>query len=58
MQSLGGKLVGKRPLGRPRLTREDNTKMGHREVGSGAWIGLIWHMWQAVVNALMNLRAP
>jgi len=32
---LVGKPEGKRPLGRPRLRREDNIKMGLQEVGSG-----------------------
>jgi len=35
---------GKRPLGRPMRSWEDNIKMGLQEVGCGrgAWIGLIW----------------
>jgi hypothetical protein len=35
---------GKRPLGRPRHTWEDNIKMGLLEAGWGwgAWTGLIW----------------
>jgi hypothetical protein len=39
---LGGKPVGKRPLGRPRHNWEDNMKMNLKEVGCGAWTGLIW----------------
>jgi hypothetical protein len=42
IQSLVGKLEGKRPLGRPRLRWEDDIKMDLHEVGCGAWIGLIW----------------
>jgi hypothetical protein len=33
--------VGGRPLGRPRRRWEDNVKMDLREVGWGAWTGLI-----------------
>jgi hypothetical protein len=33
---------GRRPLGRPRRRWEDNIKMDLREVGWGAWTGLIW----------------
>ena len=32
---LVGKYEGKRPLGRPRLRREDNIKMDVQEVGCG-----------------------
>ena len=38
---LVGKPVGKRPLGRPRLRWEDNTKMDLQEVvGCGDWMVL------------------
>ena len=38
-----GKPEGKRPLGRPRSTWEDNIKMGLQEAGwMGPWTGLIW----------------
>jgi hypothetical protein len=39
---LVGKPEGKRPLGRPRRTLEDNIKMDVQEVGCGVldWIGL------------------
>jgi hypothetical protein len=53
---------GKRPLGRPRLTLEDNIKMNLREIGWGGidWIGLAqdrdW--WRVLVNLVMNLRVP
>ena len=33
---------GERPLGRPRLTWEDNIKIDLQEVGSGEWTELIW----------------
>ena len=33
---------GKRPLGRPRHTREGNIKMDLQEVEWGKWIVLMW----------------
>jgi hypothetical protein len=42
---LVGKPEGKRPLGRPRRTREDGIKMDHRESGwggGGVWSGFTW----------------
>jgi hypothetical protein len=57
---LVGKPEGKRPLGRPRHRWEDNIRMDLQEVGSGGvdWIGLAQDRdrWQAIVNAVMNLR--
>ena len=57
-----GKPEGKRPLGRPRRKWEDNIKMDLQEVGCGGmdWIELAYDMdrWQALVNAVMNLRVP
>jgi hypothetical protein len=57
-----GKLEGKRPLGRPKHTWEDNIKMDLQEVGCGSidWIKLAQdrNKWQALVNAVMNIRAP
>jgi hypothetical protein len=54
----GGKLEGKRPLGRPRRRWEDNIQ----EVGCGDWTGSSWlrigDRWRAIVNAVMNLRVP
>jgi hypothetical protein len=56
---LVGKPEGKRPLRRPRHRREDGIKMYLRGVGWGVeWIHLAQDRdhWQAVVNAVMNLR--
>jgi len=59
---LVGKPEGKRPLGRPRRRWEDNIKMNLQEVGCGVmdWIDLVQDRdrWRALVNAVMNLRAP
>jgi hypothetical protein len=41
-RKLVGKPEGKRPLGRPRRTWENNIKMDLQEVGCGGWTGLIW----------------
>ena len=57
---LVGKPERKRPLGRPRCRWEDNIKMDMQEVqcGSMDWIELNQYRdrWQALVNAVMNLR--
>jgi len=59
---LVGKPEGKRPLGRPRHRWEDNIKMDLQEVGCEGmdWIKLAEDRdrWQAVLNAVMNLRVP
>jgi hypothetical protein len=59
---LVGRPVGKRPLGRPRHSWEDNIKMDLREIGVDGvnWIQLAQDRvrWRAYVNAVMNLRAP
>jgi hypothetical protein len=39
---LVGRSEGKRPLVRPKLGGDDDIKMDLREVGWGAWTGLIW----------------
>jgi hypothetical protein len=57
-----GKPEGKRPLGRPRLRREDNIKMELQETGFGAtdWIEQAQdrNRWRGIVNAIMTLRVP
>ena len=59
---LVGKPEGKRPLGRPRRTWEDNIRMDLRKVGCGYvdWIGLAQDRdrWRTLVSAVMNLRVP
>ena len=61
-RALAGKPEGRRPLGRPRLRREDNIKMDLREVGWGGmdWINLAQDSdkCRALVNAVMNLQVP
>jgi hypothetical protein len=58
---------GKRPLGRPRHSWEDNIKMDLREIGWNGmdWIGLDWidvtqdrDQLKALVNTVMNFRFP
>jgi hypothetical protein len=60
VQDFGVKPEGKRPLGRPRLRWEDGIRMDLKEIGLGVvdWIKLAQDRdrWQAVVNAVMNLR--
>jgi hypothetical protein len=53
---------GKRPLGRPRRSWKDHTRMYLHEVG---WEGMDStelapgrDRWRALVNAVMNLRVP
>ena len=57
-----GKRRGRRPLGRPRRRREDNSKMDLREVGCECmdWSELAQYRdrWQALFNMVMNLRVP
>jgi hypothetical protein len=57
-----GKSEGKRPLGRPRSRWEDNIKTDLQEMECGVmgWMELAQDRdrWRALVNAVMNLRAP
>jgi hypothetical protein len=57
-----GKPQGKSPFGRPRRRWEGNIKKDFQEVGYEGmdWIKLAEDrdMWQALVNAVMNLRVP
>ena len=59
-RGLVGKLEGRRPLGGPRRTWEDNIKMDLREVGCGCvdWMELAQDRdkWRALVSAVMNPR--
>jgi hypothetical protein len=59
---LVGKPEGKRPLGRTRSRWEDNNRMDLREIKLGGmdWIDLAQDrdQWRALVNTVMNLRAP
>jgi hypothetical protein len=59
---LVGKPEGRRPLGRPRRRWEDNIKIDLLGIGFGDvdWIHLAQdrYRWGALVNTMMNLRAP
>ena len=59
---LVGKPEGKRPLGRPRHTWEDNIKMDLQEVGRvyGDWMELAQDRdrWRALVSTVMNFGFP
>jgi len=59
---LVGKPEGKRPLGRPRRSLEDNIKMDLQEVGGGRgdWMELAqdWDGWRALLGTVKNLRVP
>jgi hypothetical protein len=59
---LVGKPEGRRPLGIPGRTWEDNIKMDLREIGFGDvdWINLaqVSDRWRALVNTVMSLRVP
>jgi hypothetical protein len=53
-----GKPEGKRPLGRPRLSWEDNIRMDLREMGYKVVDWMERDQWRALVNMVMNLRVP
>jgi hypothetical protein len=59
---LVGKPEGKRPLGRPRRSWENNIKMDVQEVGGGRgdWMELAQDRdrWRALVSTVKNLRVP
>ena len=59
---LTGKPTGKRPLGRPRHTWEDNIRMGLEEIiiNAGNWVDSAQdrNYWRALVNVALNLRVP
>ena len=59
---LTGKSTGKRPLGRPRCTWEDNIRMDLEEIGinAGNWVDSAQdtNYCRALVNAVFNLRVP
>ena len=56
----GRSASGKRPLGRPRRTWEDNIRMNLEEIdiNAGNWVDSAQDMnyWRALVNAALNLR--
>jgi hypothetical protein len=57
-----GKPEGKRPLGRPRRSWEDNIKMNLQEMECGGmdWTELVQDRdrWWALVNVVMNFLVP
>ena len=59
---LVGKPGGKRPLGRHRLSWDDNIKMNLQKVGCGGmdWIELAQDTdkWRTLVNVVINLLVP
>ena len=54
--------TGKRPVGRPRHSWEDNIRMDLEEIGinAGNWVDSAQdrNYWRALVNATLNLRVP
>jgi hypothetical protein len=51
---------GKRPLGGPRIRREDRIETDFQEVGDMDWIDLAQDkdMWRVVLNAVKGARFP
>ena len=62
IQGFDWEIWGKEPLGRTRRRWEDNMKMNFQEVGFEVmdWMVLAQDRdsWQALVEAVMNLRVP
>jgi hypothetical protein len=62
IQGFGGETWEKRPLEKPRRRWEYNIKMDLQEMVFGGmdWIDMARDKdkWQALVNAVMNLRVP
>ena len=62
LEILTSKLIGKRPLGKPRRRWEDNIRMGLKEIGRNTW-NLVdsdqdRDYWRALLNKALNLRVP
>jgi hypothetical protein len=59
---LVGRPEGRRPLGRPRHSWEDNIKMDLREIEFGDVDWIHWAQdrdrWRALMNTVMNLWVP
>ena len=59
---LVGKPEGKRSLGRPRRTWEDNIKMDLQEVGRDRWDWMELAQdrggWRSLVGTVRNFRVP
>ena len=59
---LTGKPRGKRPLGRPSYSWEDNIKMDLKKIATNTsnWVDSAQDRdyWRALVNAALNLRVP
>ena len=62
LKILAGKPTGKRHLGRPRRSWEDNIRVDLEEIGinAGNWVDSAQDRdyWRAIVNAALNLRIP
>ena len=61
-KNLTGESSGKRPLGRPKRTWEDNIRMDLEEIdiNAGNWVDAAQDRdyWRALLNAALNLRVP